>query len=66
MVKIKIAEINFVTLSIVYLVGIIGILSVGTYEQITIACVSGLVGYMGRFVQTKSKDDTETTYEESA
>lgn len=58
--KIKIAEIDIVSVLIVLFVGIIGILSIkGSAETLSIACVSGLVGYLGGYVKKTNKPKSE-------
>ena len=59
MVKIKIAEINMINLLIVLYVGTMGVISLFTHsEQVQIATVSGLLGYMGRYIQETHKSKT--------
>lgn len=60
MVKIKIAEINLINLLIVIYVGTMGVISLFTNsEQVQIATVSGLLGYMGRYIQEAYKSKSE-------
>lgn len=60
--EIQISEINIITLLIVIIVGVIGILSLYLrYDQITTACVSGLLGYMGRYFYDKATNNQENT-----
>lgn len=53
--EIQISELNIITLCIVVIVGAMGIISLINHDDITAtACVSGLLGYMGRYYQSKA------------
>lgn len=63
---VKIAEINLTNLAIVIFVGISGILAIHLHnENIAVACVAGLVGYLARgYTKTETTNTTNTTTEE--
>ena len=63
--EIKIAELNVITLLIVVIVGAMGIISLMQHDNITAtACVSGLLGYMGRYAQSKINELSTSTPED--
>ena len=63
---VKIAEINITNLAIVIFVGISGILAIHLHnENIAVACVAGLVGYLARgYTKTETTNTTTEEMEE--
>ena len=61
MIDLKFTEINIPSILIICFVGTMGIISIyANQNMIATACASGLVGYLGRGLQT-NKGDTNTT-----
>ncbi len=62
MTDLKFTEINIPTILIITFVGVMGIISIYLNENmIATACASGLVGYLGRGLQTNKGDTVSTT-----